>query len=334
MVPQEKKVPEAVAEPVEEEPVVGDFVDIDIPDRLQDDCLVRFLRIRFDEQDAYLAGLKKIRDNPSEQPAVKKKMEIELHRIKKEMERIKTLRQSFASSLENDFVMDRFNWYRAYWRLQAQNKSADNLKDLDLQHSRVSKMGLDPEDYSRRLKWERQILQKVGEWTKHPILSLYTQPPKDPEEEKREEEEEEKKKAAARKKRESLRGKLGALFEQKEIESEDKPLNNPRKRRSEPPKVKRPRPLDSYGLTVSEITLRRSDKACASSFMSYEMQKHSLNDGLFKKENNPLTKKCEKNAIRYFHIPANNMHWIEVLSLLHHHLDSIDVLLGSNSTLL
>lgn len=263
-------------------PVGGDFVPIDIPDRLQDDCLIKFLRIRFNERGHYLARLEKVRDTAKKEEQ-RRKMAIEVHRIRKELDRIKTLRSSFASTPENDNAMRRFNWYRANWKLHALNKCPENLENLD---DRVKKMDLEIHDHSRRVEWERRILHKVQEWPQDGIPPK----PKSPEEEGKEQEdkEEAERKASQRKKRKK------------------------KKKRTEPAKESRNCPEDSYGLTVSQITLRRSDPACTSSFMSYDMKQPSLNDCLFKKKNNPLTKPCEDNTIRHFHIPANNMHWIEV----------------------
>ena len=44
-------------------------------------------------------------------------------------------------------------------------------------------------------------------------------------------------------------------------------------------------------------------------------QKISIEDLLYKKEDkikNPLMKKCEEDEIRWFHLPGNNMAWVEV----------------------
>jgi hypothetical protein len=299
MVPRVMKFDEPVAEPV------GDFVPIDIPDRLQDDYLIKFLRIRFDEQDDYLADLEKVRDTAKKEEQGRK-MAIEVHRIRKELERIETLRSSFASTPENDNAMRRFNWYRANWKLHARNKCAENLKNLD---DRVVKMDLEIDDHSRRVEWERRILHKVQRWSQDSIPLK----PKSPEEERKEQEDkEEAERKASQRKRERAKRFLGSLCEGKRPEDEENVHHKKKKKRTEPAKESRNCPEDSYGLTVSQITLRRSDPACTSSFMSYEMKKPSLNNCLFKKENNPLTEPCEDNTIRHFHIPANNMHWIEV----------------------
>ncbi|KAM3064672.1 hypothetical protein ACMFMF_011848 [Clarireedia jacksonii] len=293
------RVDEPVAEPVGE-----DFVPIDIPDRLQDDYLIKFLRIRFDEQDDYLAALENVRDT-AEKEEQRRKMAIEVHRIRKELERIETLRSSFASTPENDNAMRRFDWYRDNWKLHARNKCAENLKNLD---DRVLKMDLEIADRSRRVEWERRILHKVQRWSQ----GVISPKPKSPEEERKEQEDkEEAERKASQRKRERAKRFLGSLCEGKRPEDEENVHHKKKKKRTEPAKESRNRPEDSYGLTVSQITLRRSDPACTSSFMSYEMKKPSLNDCLFKKENNPLTEPCEDNAIRHFHIPANNMHWIE-----------------------
>jgi hypothetical protein len=43
-------------------------------------------------------------------------------------------------------------------------------------------------------------------------------------------------------------------------------------------------------------------------------QKIPLDDLLYRedKATNPLMKECPPNMIRYFHLPANNMSWVEV----------------------
>jgi hypothetical protein len=178
-------------------------------------------------------------------------------------------------------------------------------------------MELEDQDHSRRVEWERGILRKVRvenwKWRRLP----HPPKPKDPEEEKKAQEDKETaERKALQKKQHSLKGRiLGALCEEKGKKDEGKTNTKKKRKSTEPSKEPRPRPADSYGLTVSKIVLRRSDPGCSSSFMSYDMQKYPLNDCLFKEENNPLTQECEPNTIRYFHLPANNMHWIEVHSL-------------------
>jgi hypothetical protein len=43
-------------------------------------------------------------------------------------------------------------------------------------------------------------------------------------------------------------------------------------------------------------------------------QRISIEDLLYNKDalKNPLMRKCEDNEFRYFHLPANNMEWVEV----------------------
>jgi len=60
--------------------------------------------------------------------------------------------------------------------------------------------------------------------------------------------------------------------------------------------------------------------------------------GLLLRDNpkNPLMWKCEEDMIRYFHIPANNMSWVEVKSLTFAPLSSLVLTftLGSNCSVL
>jgi hypothetical protein len=70
-----------------------------------------------------------------------------------------------------------------------------------------------------------------------------------------------------------------------------------------------------YGFVVQKITLKRNPDAqgsSASSFNEYRLDTYPVHDVLYTKDNNPLTEKCEKDTIRYFHFPANNMLWVEV----------------------
>lgn len=78
----------------------------------------------------------------------------------------------------------------------------------------------------------------------------------------------------------------------------------------------RPPPVTSsqndigYGFRASEITLKRTGTNF--SYGDYRIKSHAVNDILIKKDNNPLRQRCEDNAIRYFHFPANHMLWVEV----------------------
>jgi hypothetical protein len=70
-----------------------------------------------------------------------------------------------------------------------------------------------------------------------------------------------------------------------------------------------------YSFVAYKITLKRTQEAQGSqtsSFNEYSLDTRPVHDILYNKEDNPLTEKCEKNTIRYFHFPANNMLWVEV----------------------
>ena len=76
-----------------------------------------------------------------------------------------------------------------------------------------------------------------------------------------------------------------------------------------------------YGFVVYKITLKRNQNpqgSRTSSFNEYSLDTHPVHDILYNKGDNPLTKKCEKDAIRYFHFPANNMLWVEVRIVDHY----------------
>jgi hypothetical protein len=51
-------------------------------------------------------------------------------------------------------------------------------------------------------------------------------------------------------------------------------------------------------------------------FPNQKLPIHNLLDS--KKETNPLARECPKNMIRYFHLPANNMSWVEVRKIICH----------------
>lgn len=75
-----------------------------------------------------------------------------------------------------------------------------------------------------------------------------------------------------------------------------------------------------YGFMVQKIILKRIQEfpgSGISSFGKYHLDTHQVHDVLYKKENNPLTEKCEEDTIRYFHFPANNMLWVEVCDAPH-----------------
>jgi len=172
-------------------------------------------------------------------------------------------------------------------------------------------MDLDEKEHQRRKEWETRILTNVRAWRKSPL------PPKPWDlEERRFEDQQEAKTPFPKKKDSPIADLLVGLFKGQhhhyEEDVEEKPMK--KRKKAEVPKASRPRPTDSYGYMVTEIVLRK-DVISSTSFMSYDTRKHPLNNCLFETEHNPLTKKCEPDTIRYFHFPANNMHWIEVIRL-------------------
>jgi hypothetical protein len=78
-----------------------------------------------------------------------------------------------------------------------------------------------------------------------------------------------------------------------------------------------PRPCkeNGYGLNAYMVFFKNSEQFSDESFTDrFPNQKIPIKDLLYnkKKETNPLMRDCGDNEIRYFHLPGNNMEWIEV----------------------
>jgi hypothetical protein len=80
-------------------------------------------------------------------------------------------------------------------------------------------------------------------------------------------------------------------------------------------KPEKPSAANGYGMNAYALFFRESegysDSTC---FEEFPNQKLPLKDLLYNKDKktNPLMRDCEENEIRYFHLPANNMDWVEV----------------------
>jgi len=74
----------------------GDFIPDGIPDRLQDDNLIVYFRMRFEERESYLSSLSR-----EEAQRSGNKPKIQSNRIEQELTRIEQLRSRFASTPEN-----------------------------------------------------------------------------------------------------------------------------------------------------------------------------------------------------------------------------------------
>ena len=81
------------------------------------------------------------------------------------------------------------------------------------------------------------------------------------------------------------------------------------------PSYETPTKDNGFGMSAYAIFLRSglpyNDENCSDKFPN---QKISIEELLLKPDEatNPLMRKCEENEIRYFHLPGNNMHWVEV----------------------
>lgn len=92
---------------------------------------------------------------------------------------------------------------------------------------------------------------------------------------------------------------------------------------------------NAFGLSAYRIFFKNSEPFTDTHYPDqYPNQRIAVKDLLDKNvETNPLMQKCGDNEIRYFHLPGNNMEWIEV-SMLSMSLASADTFIGSNGSVL
>lgn len=268
-------------EPQGAAPKPQDFTPDEIPDQLQDDVLVQYLRCRYDDQNGLLLGRKSG----------------EKERVEREIARIAELRATYESTKENKPVVDDFKRLRAAWKIHAQANSNDAPIDV---WKRVKEMKKIPhEDRERRFQLECQILSKVKEWNEQP----YTPEPPTPIQGDN---------TTSSDPNTGCFSFLGIGSGKKDDGQKKKPEKK-QSNGASAEKRERPRPPDSYGISVSKITLKKNPTS--SSYMSYDIERYPLNKVLYSKEDNPLKRMAstdDPNTIRYFHFPSNNMHWIEV----------------------
>ncbi|TAQ87980.1 hypothetical protein B7494_g3667 [Chlorociboria aeruginascens] len=218
-------------------PTGSDFYDDPIPENIQDDTLIQFFRCRYEKRDALYHSF-----TPEQQD-----------RIKREILRIKRLRNNLSSSKDNLPIQD-LERYRAKWKAQAMDES--NIKKAENEaHAKIAYIGgksiLSDGDkkIKRRKLDELRILEAVRSWK---ITADTPQPG-------------------------------------------DGNLEDP-----------------GYDFTVSQITLTKSDpNENLHSFGNYQIKQHPLHKIIHEKYDNPLMEECPPNTVRYFHLPANNMVWIE-----------------------
>jgi hypothetical protein len=81
------------------------------------------------------------------------------------------------------------------------------------------------------------------------------------------------------------------------------------------PEATKPSPTNRYGLNANMILFEDSKKYTDKDYPEeFPNQKIPIDELLYRKDRarNPLMKECPPNMIRYFHLPANNMSWVEV----------------------
>jgi hypothetical protein len=273
------------------EPSVGnlyeDFVPDNIPERLKDNLLVNYFRCRFRDRDDLLT-LEDSRDGK--------------WRIERELKRIKDLRKSFEETNRNKPDMEVFLYRQAKWRIHASEQREQNLASVE---ERVQKMKrLDPAERHRRVELEKRILTAIKTWKKPPN-------PKLPEKLQEPAAEADGSKKLKHRHLSKLLEKLHMNEEIPQNSNQGRPTKNRENHKDTSREFKLPD--DSYGISIHQMTLSKSDERCPTSYMSYKSDRYPLKDVLDMHRDSPLKKeKCKPDTIRYFHFPANNMYWIEV----------------------
>ncbi|KAH6712755.1 hypothetical protein BKA61DRAFT_484150 [Leptodontidium sp. MPI-SDFR-AT-0119] len=237
-----------------------DFVPDEIPEQLQDECLVNFFRCRYADRPALEAGYEKPQRG----------------RIRREITRIDKLREGFEETDRNKPDIELFEYRKAMWRRHAIDTCKDNFNQIEARVTKLiaSKKFKTKEDSDRHAK---KAEEEAAALAKDPLTYLVE--------------------------------KVAKRFEPKK-EKPKRPSSEPRETIDTSRKFEHPK--DSYGISVHKITLKQSDTSCPSSYMSYSTDRYPLSEILLASDTNPLTEKCKPNTIRYFHFPANNMHWIEM----------------------
>ncbi|XMA07793.1 hypothetical protein WAI453_000584 [Rhynchosporium graminicola] len=270
-----------------------DFVPDEIPEQLKDECLVNYFRRRYAERPRLQAEYEK--------PAEPGKRD-QRGRIDREITRIRKLREGFETTKRNEPDIELFKYRQAMWRRYARKTCEDNVSDIEPRVAKLvaSKKIESKEHGDRRIRIEKNILRAVSSWTMPHEPPL----PKILEDAKKADAD-----AAA-----LIKDPLTHLIEKvtNRFKPKEEIILKPKLERQATVDTSRDfkLPEDSYGISVHKLTLRQPD-TCPSSYMSYDTDRYPLKEVLLAGNRNPLTKACEPNTIRYFHFPANNMHWIE-----------------------
>lgn len=264
-------------------PYVGeDFFPDDIPEQLKDDCLVAYLRCRYSTREKLRSGLETDKQE----------------RINRELERIADLRKTFEAEDRNKTAMEIFCYRQIEWRIHAIKSREDYLNNLNAKLDMMmaqNKPKLTAAERPRRFELEKLILSAVGNWERATL-------PPTPNELGGPEDQEDSKS--------SILAKFMSKFKKEPLKSNSNLTPNPEPTGS--PNQDFHIPDDSYGISITKVTLKRSHEADSPFFQLEDTQRYPLKEILEDAPTNPL-KKCDgTDTIRYFHFPANNMHWIEV----------------------
>jgi hypothetical protein len=281
-----------------------DFKQDKIPTQLQDDALVKFFRYRYSERD-------ELRKHMSSK---------EKERLLREEKRIKDLREIFFETPENHDLVNKYERLRAAWKNDAISKS--QKEDYKTIHEKVSRMKkIQAARRPGRIQLELNILDEVKKWERPLPLSPRPrtgrvhqdgEPPVDEPVIKKP-----KRQFYSRFRHNKSLNTVDHPAKSNSAQSECVESDDDEKKPS------RNRSTDSYGISVSRITLEKKTRN-SSSYTGYKIDRFPLNDVLYEdpdekkeiRDRNPLRRldpASNPGTIRYFHFPSNNMHWIEVM---------------------
>lgn len=276
------------------EPYEGrDFAIDEIPIFLRDDCMVKYFRCRFLDRDECIKEFDDDKQN----------------RIIKELDRIRELRKTFNGAERTRPSIEMFKYRQACWRNNARKTSQQDLEKLLETKIAMQSQEHQPKTESKiadfnakivRVDLEIVILQaaRSSEWIKEPPSAK----PKELEDAEAVEEEA----------KLSFLDEFLNIFKKPQVDMARLPPKLPPK--SKPGSEREfTIPRDSYGISVTQVKLKKDPAVGDLSSFTYDTTTRSeLKDILEGANGNPLKRIEGTDVIRYFHIPANNMHWVEV----------------------
>ncbi|RFU33017.1 hypothetical protein B7463_g3326, partial [Scytalidium lignicola] len=279
--------------------------DDELPEMLKDDLLMQYFRCRYEHRENFLKIACK-----GNQERIKYEEEKIKHEEKRTEVLRETLRQRYArasqdtTTEENNNNIELLHEYRMDWRSAARENSRAERNIIIIEQNRRKRL-----DERRQLEQQRQQghleeqeqaqeeqkEQKEQKELKRSLSKKLTQCPKD--ESNRLDED---RSRLSKKEDEKLTEELELLA--RVAHWEILPAQQGSQFSTQD--------TSRYGIHVYEIALKKSGDS--QSYTFNEMKRHPVDRVLGKdKKRNPFMSNPGKDTIRYFHLPANNMRWVE-----------------------